>query len=172
LIDADGIARAATAAGGSAITAIRAQFGTDFITADGALNREKMRTLAFSDSSAKQQLESIVHPLVEEEIESQYLTAQGAGLGCVVFDIPLLAESVRWRNKLDRIVVVDCLVHTQITRTVTRSQLTEAAVQQIIQAQATRTQRLMLADAVVYNEDLSLDQLHRDVKQIAHHFGL
>jgi dephospho-CoA kinase len=172
LIDADAIARAATAPGGTAITAIRETFGIEFLTSAGALDRDKMRALAFSDAGAKQGLEAIIHPLVGREIETQFQAAQAAGLGCVVFDIPLLAESEHWPGKLDRILVVDCLVSTQITRTVARSLLDTAAVQQIIQTQASRAQRLALADAVIFNEGLSLAQLRQQVEQIAPHFGL
>lgn len=172
LIDADAISRAATAANGKAIPAIRASFGAEFLTIAGALDRNKMRALAFSDASAKQKLEAIIHPLVGQEIENQFQAAQAAGKPCVVFDIPLLAESGHWRGKLDRILVIDCLVSTQISRTIARSQLSEAAVQQIIQSQASRAQRLALADAVIYNEGLSLAQLRQQVEQIAPHFGL
>jgi dephospho-CoA kinase len=172
LIDADAIARASTAPGGVAMGAIRTVFGAEFLNTAGALDRDKMRALAFSDASAKHKLEAIIHPLVGQEIESQFQAAQAAGRACVVFDIPLLAESGHWRGKLDRILVVDCLVSTQISRTVDRSQLPEATVQQIIQAQASRAQRLALADAVIYNQDLSLDELRQQVEQIAPHFGL
>lgn len=172
LIDADAIARASTAAGGAAIPAICTHFGAEFLTVSGALDRDKMRTLAFSDASAKQRLEAIVHPLVGQEIEQQFQAAQTAGKACVVFDIPLLAESGHWRGKLDRVLVIDCLPSTQIARTVARSQLPASTVQQIIQTQASRAQRLALADAVIYNEDLSLAELRQQVEKIAPYFGL
>jgi dephospho-CoA kinase len=172
LIDADAIARASTAAKGAAIPAICTRFGAEFLTPAGALDRDKMRALAFSDASAKHALEAIVHPLVAKKIESQFQAAQAAGMACVVFDIPLLTESGHWRGKLDRILVIDCLVSTQVTRTVTRSQLSEITVRQIIQAQASREQRLALADTVIYNEGLSLAQLRQQVEQIAPYFGL
>jgi len=172
LIDADAIARASTAPEGAAIPAIRTRFGAEFLTPTGALDRDNMRTLAFSDASAKHALEAIVHPLVTKEIEIQFQAAQAAGISCVVFDIPLLAESGHWRGKLDHILVIDCLVSTQIARTVARSQLSEEAVRQIIRTQASREQRLALADTVIYNEGLSLDQLRQQVEQIAPYFGL
>lgn len=172
VIDADAIARATTAPGGTAIAALSATFGIEFLTSTGALDRNKMRALVFSDASAKHRLEAIIHPLVGQEIEARFHTAQAFGNSCIVFDIPLLAESGHWRGQLDRILVVDCLESTQITRTVARSQLDPAAVQQIIQTQASRAQRLALADAVVYNEGLSLAQLRHQVEQIAPHFGL
>src|SRR5690349_5213684 len=76
LIDADAIARQTTAPQGSAIAAIRASFGPDFITADGAMDRDRMRAAAFSDPAAKSRLEAIVHPLVGQAIEAQFQAAR------------------------------------------------------------------------------------------------
>nr|WP_315430026.1 dephospho-CoA kinase [uncultured Albidiferax sp.] len=172
VIDADAISRAATAAGGSAIEAIRTAFGTQFITPDGAMDRDRMRALAFSEPDAKKRLEAIVHPLVGQAIEAQFHAAQAAGARCVVFDIPLLVESGHWRHRLDQILVVDCLVDTQVTRVLARNGLDEATVRKVIQTQASRAERLAIADRVIFNDGLTLDQLRTEVHQIAPHFGL
>lgn len=172
VIDADAISRAATAPGGSAMEALEATFGAALITADGALDRARMRELVYSDPSAKARLEAIVHPLVSQGIAHQALKAQNAGARCTVFDIPLLVESQRWRTKLDRIMVVDCTEATQIARVVARNGLSKHEIDKILAAQASRTQRLACADCVLFNEGISLDDLKHQVQQIGTQFGL
>jgi dephospho-CoA kinase len=172
VVDADAIARQVTAAHGTAIESIRTAFGPAFVTPDGAMDRDRMRALAFTDPDAKKRLEAIVHPLVGQGIEAQYQAAQAAGARCVVFDIPLLVESGHWRSRLDKVLVVDCLESTQITRVMARSPLTQATVRQIIQAQASRAQRLAVADSVIFNDGLTLAQLEQEVQKTAQNFGL
>ena len=172
IIDADVNARAVTAPGGSAIPAIAAEFGAAFITPEGAMDRDAMRALAYADGSAKKRLETIIHPLVGREAARQAQAAIQAGHRCIVFDIPLLVESGRWRQQVDRILVVDCTPPTQISRVVARSGLTQDAVAKIIAAQASREQRLAAADIVIFNDGLSLEGLEAQVKQVARSFGL
>ena len=172
VIDADAIARASTAAGGAAIPQILASFGPDYITPEGALDRERMRSLAFTDTGAKQRLEAIVHPLVGKATTEEAEAAERAGARCIVFDIPLLIESGRWPRQLDRVLVVDCQEDTQVTRVAARTGMAEAMARQIIAAQASRAQRRAAADVVVYNDGLTLEQLRAEVEQIAAHFGL
>ena len=172
VIDADAIARASTAAGGAAIPQILASFGPDYITPEGALDRERMRSLAFTDTGAKQRLEAIVHPLVGKATTEEAEAAESGGARCIVFDIPLLVESRRWPRQLDRVLVVDCQEDTQVTRVAARTGMAEAMARQIIAAQASRTQRRAAADVVVYNDGLTLEQLRAEVEQIAAHFGL
>ena len=172
VIDADAIARASTAAGGAAIPQILASFGPDYITPEGALDRERMRSLAFTDTGAKQRLEAIVHPLVGKATTEEAEAAERAGARCIVFDIPLLVESGRWPRQLDRVLVVDCQEDTQVTRVAARTGMAEAMARQIIAAQASRAQRRAAADVVVYNDGLTLEQLRAEVEQIAAHFGL
>ena len=166
LIDADDISRATTASGGAAITSIAAQFGPGVVNADGSMNRDAMRQRIFSDSNARQQLEAIIHPLVSNESARQAEVARQAGCALLVFDIPLLVESSRWRNQLDRVLVVDCEVTTQISRVLQRSGWTQAMVANVIASQATRTQRLAAADLVIYNNALTLDDLAAQVREI------
>ncbi|NML47984.1 dephospho-CoA kinase [Ramlibacter sp. G-1-2-2] len=171
-VDADAISRATTASGGLAIPAIRVQFGPEFVTADGALDRERMRERAYAQPEARRQLEAIIHPLVGQEIERQVGNALAAGAACIVFDIPLLVESGRWRAQLDRVLVVDCEPETQVRRVVARSALAPEQVRAIIAAQAPRALRLAAADLVVCNEGLSLAALRSEVEQAARSFGL
>jgi len=87
--------------------------------------------------------------------------------------VPLLVESgARWRMQVDRVLVVDCDTATQRERVVARSALPPGEVDRIIAQQATRAQRLACADLVIFNQDLSLEQLDTQVRQAARHFGL
>ena len=167
LIDADAISRATTASGGAAIGQIAAQFGHDAINADGALKRDVMRQRVFADPGARQQLEAIIHPLVSSESARQIEAARQAGSPWVLFDIPLLVESKRWRQQLDKVLVIDCQVATQISRVTQRSGWTQEAVKKVIALQATRIQRLAAADLVIYNDGLSLDELAVQVTHVA-----
>jgi dephospho-CoA kinase len=171
-IDADAISRATTAAGGAAIPRIAQQFGPEFIDADGALDRARMRERAYAHPESRRELEQIIHPLVGEEIARQVDAATAAGARCIVFDIPLLVESGRWRRQLDRVLVVDCAPETQVERVVARSGLAPDAVRAIIAAQAPRGLRLAAADLVICNEGLTLAELRNVVQQAARSFGL
>ena len=172
VIDADAISRATTAAGGAAIAAIAQRFGSDFITADGALDRDRMRELAYADPQARKRLEDIIHPLVGQESARLVQGALDAGVPCIVFDIPLLVESGRWRAQVDRVLVVDCAPETQVERVVARSGLQPQAIRAIMAAQAPRALRLAAADIVICNDGISLDRLRDNVVQAASSFGL
>ena len=171
-IDADAISRSTTAAGGAAIAAIGKLFGSDFITPAGALDRDRMREHAYADPQARRQLEGIIHPLVSQESARQVQAALQAGVACIVFDIPLLVESGRWRAQVDRVLVVDCSAQTQVDRVVARAGLKAEEVLAIIAVQAGRAQRLAAADFVICNEELSLEQLRDKVVQTARRLGL
>lgn len=172
IVDADQISRALTAPGGGAIAAIRTQFGADFITTDGALDRDRMRAAAFGDPEVKRRLEAIVHPLVGAESRRQAEAAVQAGRRCIVFDIPLLVESGHWRPLLDQVLVLDCTVQTQVDRVVARSKLSRDAVERIVAAQASRLARLAAADLVIFNDGLAPAQLRSAVEQTARRIGL
>lgn len=170
-VDADAISRNITASGGIAIAAIAQEFGGGVITAEGALDRQKMRELAYADTAARKRLEGILHPLIGREHQRQAQAAIDAGSTCIVFDVPLLVESGRWRQQVAQVLVVDCRPDTQVARVMARSALTREAVLQIMAAQATRAQRLAAADVVICNEGAVAD-LQGEVDQIAHRFGL
>ena len=172
LVDADAIARKLTAPGGAALTELASRFGAQVITADGAMDRDYMRQLAFSNPAVKEELEAVIHPLVGREALRQSGQAVAAGLACIVFDIPLLVESGRWRQQLDRVLVVDCREATQLTRVMARNGLAREAVEKIMAAQAGRPQRLAAADICIYNDALTLAALELLVRQLANRFGL
>ncbi|MBE7369677.1 dephospho-CoA kinase [Ramlibacter pallidus] len=171
-VDADAISRATTAPGGAALPLIAQRFGADFITPEGALDRVRMREQAYARPESRRELEQIIHPLVGEEIASQVEAALAAGARCIVFDIPLLVETGRWRAQLDRVLVIDCEPETQVARVAARSGLSPDEVRAIIAAQAPRGLRLAAADIVVCNEGLSLEALRNEVEQAARSFGL
>jgi dephospho-CoA kinase len=164
LIDTDAIARAITQPGGAAMPAVEAAFGPSVVAADGSLDRARMRELVFADADARKRLESILHPAIGAECEAQ---AAAAGPGLIVFDVPLLVESKRWRALVDRVLVVDATEETQLQRVVARSGWTPEAVRAVIAQQASRAERRSAADAVIFNEALSLEELRREVRALA-----
>lgn len=162
IIDTDAIAHSLTASGGAAIEPLRREFGGRIITADGALDRSVMRELAFSDMSVRQRLEAILHPMITSVTQAEAARAQGCYL---VYVVPLLVESGRWRDRVDRVCVVDCDEPTQIARVRVRSGLTPEAIARIMSVQASREARLAAADDVVFNgEGTSLDDLAQRVR--------
>ncbi|MGH8807502.1 MAG: dephospho-CoA kinase [Noviherbaspirillum sp.] len=149
VIDTDRIAHQLTAPGGAAIPEIRAQFGAAFVTDEGAMDRARMRAHVFAEPSEKARLEAILHPLIRTETERAAEQAQGA---YVVFVVPLLVESGSWRERVSRVLVVDCEEQTQVRRVMSRSGLPEPQVRAIMAAQVPRRQRLDAADDVISNE--------------------
>ncbi len=172
IMDADAISRQLTATGGAALPAIAAAFGAGCIDAAGAMDRHAIRTLVFSDPDAKRRLEAIIHPLVASETARQASAAEAAGAPCIVFDVPLLVESGRWRGQLQQVLVIDCTEEQQISRVMRRSGWTREVVQQVMAGQARREQRLAAADICIYNEAVSLAELELLVRQAARRFGL
>jgi len=162
LVDTDAIAKAMTAPCGAAMPAIEAEFGPSIVTPEGSMDRARMREIAFLDPKAKKRLEAILHPLIGAECERQ---AAAAAIGqSIVFDVPLLVESRRWRGMVDRVLVIDATEQTQLERVVTRSGWTSDAVRAVIAQQVERALRRAAADAVIYNESLSLAELSSSVR--------
>lgn len=164
LVDTDAIARALTAPGGSALPALATEFGPGILASDGALDRTRMRDLAFGDATSKARLEAVLHPLIGAEADTQARRAAGR---LVVFDVPLLAESGRWRRRVDRVLVVDCPEALQVRRVMQRSGWDTGTVERVIAQQATRAQRRAIADAVIDNgEAVTVQALHADVQAL------
>jgi dephospho-CoA kinase len=169
VVDTDRIARQLTLPGGAAIEAIAAAFGADLIDASGALDRARMREIVFADPQKKRRLEAILHPLIALETDRQ---ARGHAGSAIVFDVPLLAESPRWRARVDKVVVIDCREATQIERVVARSGWHVEAVEAVIAQQASRAARRACADAVIYNDGLTPEQLATELRLLWQHWGL
>lgn len=148
LIDADLLAHQLTGAQGPAMPAIQAEFGDEYVTPEGALDRARMRALAFADDGARLRLEAILHPRIRAATEA---AIRAAASPYVVLVIPLLFESPNWRERVDRAVVVDCPEAQQVERVVRRSGLTEAMVRAIMGRQVDRATRRRLADDILDN---------------------
>jgi dephospho-CoA kinase len=166
IVDTDVIAHQLTASGGSAIQAISACFGVDMIDATGAMDRQRMRERVFADAQARAQLEAILHPLIAQEAQAQAGKASGP---YTVFVVPLLVESGRWLERVDRLCVVDCDRATQISRVQSRSGIPLLTIERILGAQASREARLAVAHDVILNDNTvtlgflteQVDHLHR-----------
>jgi dephospho-CoA kinase len=163
VVDTDVIAHALTQVGGAAMPAIQAAFGDGFINADGSMNRSAMRTKVFAQPDERKRLEAILHPMIHARTRELGATVVG---DYVVFVVPLLIESPRWRHQVDRIVVVDSEPLVQQERLLKRDGISLGQAQQIMAAQASREQRLAAADVTVQNNSdraallYAIDQLH------------
>jgi dephospho-CoA kinase len=161
IIDADIAARVVVEPGTTALGAIAEHFGPSILLADGNLDRAALRTRIFSDASEKKWLESLLHPLIGEEIMHQLATAQSL---YVIFVSPLLLEA--GQNALcDRILVVDVPEQTQISRTINRDDNDEAQVRRIISTQLSRQLRLEQANDVIENNQ-GLAQLDEPIERL------
>jgi dephospho-CoA kinase len=163
LVDTDAIARALTQTGGAAMPALAATFGPQAVAADGALDRDHMRQLAFADPGAKARLEAVLHPLIGAEARRQ---AAASGGRPVVFDVPLLTESSHWRARVERVLVVDCTEATQVARVAQRPGWSEEAARRVVAVQASRAARRAIADAVIHNDGIGLDVLATEVHAV------
>ncbi|MFZ6750966.1 dephospho-CoA kinase [Undibacterium sp. Ren11W] len=163
LIDTDLIAHQITGPDGIAMPAIEEEFGSEFILASGAMNRQKMREHVFSKPDEKNRLERILHPMIRAATESAAKDTPGSYL---IFVVPLLVESSSWQQRVSRILVVDCPEETQIERVIHRNGMTRAQVVAIMQTQASREQRLQAADDVIVNQG-DLNEI-RDQVRVLH----
>jgi dephospho-CoA kinase len=149
VIDTDEISHELTRTGGAALDAIRKQFGGDYITADGSLNRASMRRLIFDDPTAKKKLEAILHPMIRAAVSTR-IAEMRAPYALIV--VPLLLETGAYGDLISRVLVVDCDEALQISRTMHRSKLAMSEVRAIMAAQLPRQERLSRADDVLRND--------------------
>jgi dephospho-CoA kinase len=148
VVDTDEIARELTAAGGAAMPYIRSLFGEAFVAPSGAMDREAMRRRVFADPLARQALERLLHPMIRAESERRIAAATAP---YVVYVVPLLVESGDYRERVDRVLVVDAPEDLQVQRVGARSGLPADEVRAIMASQASRARRLAAADDVVDN---------------------
>ena len=149
VLDADEIAHRLVEKGQPALVQIQQEFGADILNPDGSLNRKKLRELVFSDPRQKQKLESIVHPLVYQAIQSAL--EQLSAPYCII-SVPLLFET-GMTDLVDRILVIDCPVEIQIERVRIRDRLSTETIQSIIDHQVSRACRTAKADDLIDNSD-------------------
>ena len=166
VIDTDVIARKLTQPDGLAIGLVRNAFRDNLIAADGALDREKMRNLIYSDSDSRLKLEKILHPLILKETVQEIAQTRSS---YIIIVIPLLFETNDYDNIIQRILVVDCEEQQQILRTMARSNLSEQQVKAIMAAQISRKVRLQKADDVIINNQ-DIDYLKAQVIQLHHKY--
>ena len=159
VVDTDAIARELTDKGGAALAHIERLFGAAFLDASGAMNRKKMRDHVFADAAAKQALENLLHPLIREESARRIAAASGP---YVVHVVPLLLESPGYRDRVDRVLVVDASEQAQLARVRARSGLSADEVRAIMRTQVSRAERLAGADDVIDNSG-SLEALRKQV---------
>jgi dephospho-CoA kinase len=162
VVDTDAIAHELTQAGGAAMPQLRSLFGDGYVDARGAMDRAKMRALAFQDPAARKRLEQLLHPMIRTESERRIAAASGS---YVILVVPLLVEGGNYRQRVARIVVVDCPEDVQIERVRRRSSLTDEDIRRIIRSQASRDNRLAAADDVIDNS-ASVDALHKQVREL------
>jgi dephospho-CoA kinase len=174
LIDTDLLAHEITAPGGAAIPLLKEAFGPGCLRPDGAMDRDAMRALVFSDPGAKARLEGITHPLIRSLTEARAAAIREGGKHpYLIYVVPLLVESgSSWRQRVGRVLVVDCLESTQVARVMARNGFSREQVDAIMARQATRAQRLACADDVIDNEGApeallpqveQLDRLYRSL---------
>lgn len=162
VVDTDEIAHDLTRPGGAAVTAIRSEFGADYVAADGGLDRAKMRRLVFTDPVARKKLETILHPLIRRDSQARIAAAQQP---YVLVVVPLLLETGAYRELIGRVLVIDCDEERQIARAMKRSALSNDEVRAIMAAQLPRAKRLAAADDVLHN-DADLEALRRQTEAL------
>lgn len=148
VIDTDQISHELTQHNGAAIPVIRSQFGEEYIAADGALDRTRMRRLVFTDTDCRVKLEALLHPLILEITTKRILHCNSP---YVIIAVPLLLETNDYDHLINRILVIDCDEQLQIMRTMTRSHLSVEEIKAIMAAQLNRNQRLEKADDIIVN---------------------
>jgi dephospho-CoA kinase len=148
VIDTDIIAREVVEPGQPALDEIRAAFGDDVFHDDDTLDRRALRTRIFADPEERQRLEGILHPRIREATMTEATRLDGT---YQVIVVPLLAGSPL-AEEMDRILVVDCAEETQISRLLDRDAETEAQARRILSAQASRSERLAIADDIILND--------------------
>ena len=147
VIDADAIAREVVAPGTAGLAALAEAFGSGIIQADGSLDRAGLAAVAFADAASRQRLDAITHPLIRERTLQLYAEAPDGAV--IVHDVALLTE-LNMADAYDLVVVVDCPDDLRVQRLLVRG-LTEQDARARMAAQATREQRLAIADEVIDN---------------------
>jgi dephospho-CoA kinase len=163
IIDSDAIARDVVAPGTPALAAIAERFGAGVLRSDGSLDRAALRRQVFEDEAARRALEGITHPAIRAGMERR---SREAGGPYQILAIPLLAEG-GGRDRVDRVLVVDCPEELQVRRVMARDQVPESQARAILAAQAGRSSRLGIADDVILN-DGDIAALRDQVGQLHH----
>lgn len=161
VVDADVIAREVVNPDSVALKAIVEKWGVGVLLANGNLNRANLREIVFNDDESKDWLNTLLHPLIREQMQRQ---TQNAKSQYCLLSIPLLVEN-HLQHMVDRILIVDVSEKTQLERTIARDKSNEASIKAIMAAQVNRSQRLAVADDVIENEG-GITELQNKVKQL------
>jgi dephospho-CoA kinase len=151
LVDADAVAREVLAPDGPAYATVVEHFGRGIVASDGRIDRAALAAVVFADPEARRGLEALTHPVIAERMAAAATEEELAGRRVLVVEVPLLDGAGRDRYGLDAVVVVDTPVEVAVARLVAGRGFAEADVRARIAAQASREQRLALADRVVDN---------------------
>jgi dephospho-CoA kinase len=127
---------------------ILAEFGAQMADSRGAMDRAQMRELVFREPAAKRRLEAILHPMIRDATLAAAADATGS---YVILAIPLLVESGAWKQRVNRVLVIDCPEEVQVARVMARNGLAEDQVRAIMATQVPRLERLAAADDVIDN---------------------
>ena len=173
VIDTDILARDAVRPGEPALEQIIATFGSDMLTAQGELDRAAMRRRVFADENERKRLEAILHPIIERMARRQLAASEKT---YAILVVPLYVESAsfRWAN---RVLVVDVPETIQVKRLMHRDGIDERQARSMLRAQATREQRLAVADDILDNTgaeselDEAVARLHRQYEALADEHG-
>ncbi|MCY9847970.1 dephospho-CoA kinase [Pectobacterium jejuense] len=169
IVDADIIARQVVEPGEPALDAIRLRFGDAMLNTDGSLNRAALRQQIFSSPEEKQWLNNLLHPLIQQETQTQF---QAASAPYILWVVPLLVEN-GLQQRAQRVLVVDVDKETQLARTLARDGISRQQAENILAAQATREQRLAYADDIIDNSRCpnelapQVAELHRQYLELA-----
>jgi len=166
IIDADDIAHQLVMPEQPLLTMIFEQFGDHYKQTDGSLNRPALSQLVFNDIDKRHQLEAILHPAIRAEMSRQVAQAQSA---YVILVIPLLFETGQ-QDQVDRILLIDCLPAAQQRRVLKRPDMTEDLLQNILQSQSVRAERLQQADDIINNNDDNPGHLRQQVLDLHQHY--
>jgi dephospho-CoA kinase len=163
IIDTDLLAREVVAPGTPLLREVASRFGPKILAADGSLNRQALRSRIFADPEERKWLEALMHPAIRELTDAGCEAAPGA---YSMVAIPLLVETAG-KSRFDRALVVDCEPELQLARLQARDGVTRAEAMRTLAAQATRAERLAIADDVIHNDgDMAalrdqVEKLHR-----------
>ena len=170
VVDTDIVARQVVEPGAPALREIVAAFGEAVVDDTGGLDRRALREIVFSDDASRKRLESILHPVIRDETFRQAEAAVGP---YVIIVVPLLFESPM-KEAMDRILVVDCSEETQLKRLMSRDNESAEQARRIMATQATRKERLSIADDVIVNDRTpavareAITALHESYLALAH----
>lgn len=163
IVDTDQLAREVVAPGSALLPKIAAHFGDSVLEAGGGLDRRALRERVFADPAERRWLEALTHPAIRELTDARCAAAPGP---YPMVAIPLLAET-QGARRFTRVLVVDCDPEIQLERLQVRDGITRAAAQRMLGAQATRNERLAVADDVIRNDgdvaalEAQVEKLHR-----------